>query len=77
MSRDALRLDSLKPRRNAGFWFYIFPARRAGFNLFGREQNCLAADPAPRRGAGEAKRLTNLVWRDILKLARTYFEQNS
>ncbi|PIS38935.1 MAG: hypothetical protein COT34_01095, partial [Candidatus Nealsonbacteria bacterium CG08_land_8_20_14_0_20_43_11] len=32
-------------------------------NLFGREQICLAADPAPRRGAGEAKRLTNLVWR--------------
>jgi len=41
-------------------------------NLFGREQKFLAAEPR----SGEAALLTNLVWRDILELARTYFEKN-
>ncbi|PIR71621.1 MAG: hypothetical protein CO145_01090 [Candidatus Nealsonbacteria bacterium CG_4_9_14_3_um_filter_37_13] len=59
--------------KNLVIYFYIFPAFRAGsLNLFGREQNCSAAEPR----SGEAALLTNLVWRDILKLARTYFEKN-
>jgi len=41
-------------------------------NLFGREQIFSAAEPR----SGEAETLTNLVWRDILELARTYFEKN-
>jgi len=75
--RTAFRLAEASQKCGVLVLFlYIFPARRAGINFFAREQICSVADPAPHRGAGEAESLTNLVWRDILKLARTYFEKN-
>ena len=41
-------------------------------NLFSREQIFTAAEPR----SGEAALLTSPIWRDILKLARTYFGRN-
>jgi hypothetical protein len=82
--RTAFRLAEASQKCGVLVLFlYIFPALRAGINLFAREQISSVAEPRPaspktasRGGSGEAERLTNLVWRDILKLARTYFEQN-
>ena len=76
-SRDALRLDSLKPRSNTGFWFYIFTHffRLAGekclenLGSFGAESRAESRDEAR-----ENERFP--LWQGLLDKIRTYFREN-